>query len=179
MSREKDASTRLERLSAATRDFVVATANYTTHRAYQGLSEFLGRVREALGMDIAFVSEFVDELRVFRVVSVAADSPAQIKVGDSDPLIDSYCKRVLEGTLPLAIPDTKASPIARALAITKRLRIRAYLSAPIVLKSGQVFGTLCCFSHSARPELGEAEVRGLNEVARLVAATIDAERGYS
>jgi GAF domain-containing protein len=165
----------LQQLATAVREFAVATADGATHAQHRSLAEFLARVREALRMDIAFVSQFVNDLRVFRVVSVAAPGASPVAVGNSDPLVDSYCKRVVEGRLPRAIPDTAASAEARDLEITRRLRIGAYLSVPIVLRNGRVYGTLCCFSHLARPELGEREVVGLQDVANVIAAGIEGD----
>lgn len=167
----------LAQLAAITSEYAVATADGASQPRHRDLSEFLARVREALGMDIAFVSQFVDDQRVFRVVNVAAHSPSPLAPGQSDPLVDSYCKRIVEGRLPHAIADTAASPEARDLAITQRLRIGAYLSVPIVLKNGEVYGTLCCFSHLARPGLGDGEVLGLQDVASVIAAGIDRDQG--
>lgn len=168
---------RLAHLAAITREYAVATADFASEDRHKPLSEFLARVRAALGMDIAFVSQFVDDQRVFRIVSVAAQGPSPVAPGNSDPLVDSYCKRIVEGRLPRAIPDTAASAEARALAITQRLAIGSYLSVPIVLRSGEVYGTLCCFSHLARPQLGEADVLGLQDVANVIAAGIDRTGG--
>lgn len=168
---------RLAHLAAITREYSVATADFASEDRHQPLSEFLARVRAALGMDIAFVSQFVDDQRVFRIVSVAAHGPSPVAPGNSDPLVDSYCKRIVEGRLPRAIPDTTASPEAHALAITQRLAIGSYLSVPIVLRNGEVYGTLCCFSHLARPDLGEADVLGLQDVANVIAAGIDRTGG--
>jgi GAF domain-containing protein len=167
------------KLSALAREFAVATADFASDENHRPLSEFLARVREALRMDIAFVSQFVGEDRIFRVVSVASETPSPVVAGASDPLVDSYCKRVLEGRLPAAIPDTELSAEARDLAITQRLRIGSYLSVPIVLKNGEVFGTLCCFSHLAKPELGEQEVLGLQDVANVIAANISYRGGIT
>jgi GAF domain-containing protein len=160
-------------LAAITREFAVATADFATRDDHRPLSDFLAQVREALGMDIAFVSEFAGERRVFRVVSVASQEPSPVAPGNSDPLVDSYCLRVLEGRLPRAIPDTGVSEEAMSLPITRQLRIGAYLSVPIVMKNGEVFGTLCCFSHASRPDLGEEDVQALENVADAVAASID------
>lgn len=168
---------RLAQLAAITREYAVVTADGASQDWHQPLSEFLDRVRAALGMDIAFVSQFVDDQRVFRIVSVAAQVSSPVAPGISDPLVDSYCKRVVEGRLPGAIPDTAASAEARSLAITQRLAIGSYLSVPIVLRNGEVYGTLCCFSHLARPDLGDADVLGLQDVASVIAAGIDGPGG--
>jgi GAF domain-containing protein len=163
------------RLPALTREFAVATADFATQEIYKPLTQFLAQVREALGMDIAFVSQIEGDRRVFRVISMAAQESLPVAVGDSDPLVDSYCQRVLEGRLPHAIADTALSAEAQSLEITERLQIGAYLSVPIVTRDGGVFGTLCCFSHAARPGLGDDDVAALRNVADAVAASI--ERG--
>ncbi|NKE67928.1 GAF domain-containing protein [Ramlibacter sp. RBP-2] len=168
---------RRARLAAIAREYTVATADFASDDRHKALSEFLARVRAALGMDIAFVSQFVDDQRVFRIVSVATQGPSPVAPGNSDPLVDSYCKRIVEGRLPRAIPDTSASAEASALAITRRLAIGSYLSVPIVLRNGEVYGTLCCFSHQARPDLGESDVLGLQDVASVIAAGIDRAGG--
>jgi GAF domain-containing protein len=166
----------LAQLAAITAEYAVATADQYSHPHHKSLSEFLARVRDALGMDVAFVSQFVEDQRVFRVVNVAAHSALLLAPGQSDPLVDSYCKRIVEGRLPRAIPDTTASAETRDLAITQRLRIGAYLSVPIVLKNGEVYGTLCCFSHSVRPDLGDSEILGLQDVANVIAAGIERDQ---
>jgi len=173
MAAPEHRSADLARLSAITREFAVATADFATEKSHASLTDFLSRVRDALGMDIAFVAQVVDDRRVFRVTSAASGEPCAVVPGNSDPLVDSYCKRIIEGHLPRAIPDTSAVPEVSHLPITQRLAIGAYLSVPIVLPNGEVFGTLCCFSHSPRKELGQRDVDALQDVANAIAASID------
>ena len=177
MPTSASSESRLAQLAVITREYAVVTADGASHDWHRPLSEFLARVRAALGMDVAFVSQFAGDHRVFRIVSVAAQVSSPVAPGHSDPLVDSYCKRVVEGRLPRAIPDTAASAEARSLAITQRLAIGSYLSVPIVLRNGEVYGTLCCFSHLARPDLGDPDVLGLQDVANVIAAGIDAPGG--
>lgn len=109
------------------------------------LCDALHSVRMHLAMDVAFVAEFADGLRIFRYVD-GNNEFATIRAGDSDPLCDSYCERVLDGRLPQLIPDTSKLPAAVALPITAALSIGAYISVPIRFSDGQLYGTLCCFS---------------------------------
>jgi GAF domain-containing protein len=153
-------------------EIAAATAKAATHPHLRPLSAYLREIREALHMDIAFVSEFVDERRVFAIVDVSAGESAVVP-GASDPLIDTYCKRIVTGELPQLIPDADALPEAARLPITQALRIGAYLSAPIVLKSGRVFGTLCCLSHAPQPNLRQYDADALAAVANAIAASID------
>ncbi|HEY1230674.1 MAG TPA: GAF domain-containing protein, partial [Ramlibacter sp.] len=92
--------------------------------------------------------------------------------GRSDALLDTYCQRIVDGRLPTVIPDSGASQEASSLAITQVLNIGAYLSAPVVLPNGEVFGTVCCISHSPRPDLRDADARAIAAVAQAVAASV-------
>jgi len=46
------------------------------------------------------------------------------------------------------------------LAITRALDIQSYLSAPVVLSNGEVFGTVCCIGHHVRHDLRKQDARG-------------------
>lgn len=157
--------------------YAVATANSAAPELYRPLTFLLAQIRRALDLDIVFVSRFVDHERVFEVVSAEGEAADAVAPGRSDPLLDSYCQRIVDGRLPVIIPDTGASPEACALAITRSLNIHAYLSAPVVLPNGQVFGTLCCISHKARPDLRDADAKALAAAAQAVAASITASGG--
>lgn len=163
-------SSRLHEIAA---EIAAATAEEATHPHLKPLSDYLGEIREALGMEIAFVSRFVDDRRVFKVVNLSGETSATIAPGGSDPLLDTYCRRIVTGELPRLIPDTSALPEAAGLQITRKLRIGAYLSAPIVLKNNQVYGTLCCMSHAAQPHLRQHDADALAAVANAIAASID------
>lgn len=141
-----------------------------------GLRTFMGQVRAAFDMDIVFISEFVDDRRVYRHIDLASNLAGAVAIGDWDPLDETYCHRVVRGTLPGAIPDAQAQPEAARLPITAAHGIRAHLTVPIALDDGRVFGTLCCVSRSARPGLGERELEKLGEVAQTLARGIGAGR---
>lgn len=153
--------------------FVIATSDMSSSRTTRAVSSLLRNARELLEMDIAFVSEFAEGRRIFRHVDAAAGQPSRLEVGRSDLLEETYCQRVVDGRLPLAIPDTNSLPEARDLKVTEVLDIRAYLSAPIILSDGQVYGTLCCISHRPRTALGNKQVDALRSVAKLVSNELE------
>ena len=149
--------------------FVVATSDASNNFMASSVSELLRDARTLLDMDIAFVSEFSEGQRFIRRVDQAADSTGMIHEGMSNPLEETYCQRVVDGRLPLAIPDTQLLPEAKNLDITETLNIRAYLAAPIALSNGQIFGTLCCISHRPRTALGNRQTDALRIIAERVA----------
>jgi len=121
------------------------------------LHDALRAIRLHLGMDVAFVSEFINGRRVFRHIDTHLDCPP-IRVGDSDPLDASYCQRVVDGRLPELMHNAALLPAALELPATSRLPVGAHMSVPIRLRDGRLFGTFCCFSFTADPSLQERDL---------------------
>ena len=83
-------------------------------RIVENIDRVLKSVRSYLGMDVAFLSEFLGTSRVFRSVdSARPDTP--IKVGGVISMAQGYCQHIVDGRLPELIPDTAKVPLARAL----------------------------------------------------------------
>src|ERR1700710_1122780 len=92
----------------------------------------LRAIRTHLGMAVAFISEFAGGRRHFRHVD-ACRTDGPIVVGGSDPLVDSYCARVVDGRLPQLMPDACANDEALTIGATRSLPVGAHLSVPIRL----------------------------------------------
>lgn len=146
---------------------LVATAEGADTPLESVIPALLATVRHTLNMDVAFVSEFVGNRRVFKYVAPAAGSV--IAPGGGDPLEAAWCKLVVDGKLPEYIPDT-AVHYARGDVEPPPFSIGTHLSVPITLEGGHHFGTLCCFSFERRPEVREGDLDLLRAIARLLAA---------
>jgi GAF domain-containing protein len=129
------------------------------------LEKMLSEVREALEMDVAFVSEFVGDRQVFRALEGDVESFG-VREGDSLPLEGSICKRIIESRVPNAIPDTRADERVRDLDVTRAADLGSYVGFPLWLSDGSLYGTLCCASHSPDPWLRERDLRLMGDVAR-------------
>lgn len=140
-------------------------------RFYVEVDHLLRALRTYLDMDVAFVSRFLDGRRIFQNVDCAPGKEF-IRVGASDPLEESYCHWVVEGKLPKLMHDSARDPFASTLPVTAALPVGAHLGVPIQLESGDVYGTLCCFSLEADETLDEADVRVLEAFTRLIAKHI-------
>lgn len=128
-------------------------------------------IRRHLGMDVAFLAEFSGENRIFRKIDTDLDLP--IAAGDITPLEETYCQRVVDGRLPGLIGDTSLIPEAANLPVTKALGIGAYLTSPIRLADGQVYGTLCCISFAPDRTLGNRDIAALNLFGDFVGKQLD------
>ncbi len=129
--------------------------------------------RTCTGMDVSFVTEFRDGLRIFLHVASAEDfSP--IRVGDSDPLDQSYCQLIANGRIPALVQDSHAYPELLALPATRALEIRAHAGVPICFSDGSVFGTFCCYSRDPHANLTRCEVGTLSAFAALIGELLEA-----
>lgn len=135
----------------------------------------LEAIRTHLGMEVAYVSEFVGNRSVFREVD-APGLEAMIKVGDSQSLDDVYCRHILEGRLPQLIPDTAAEPLAMTLPITQAVPIGKHVSVPIRMPDGEVHGMFCCLGFKADRSLHERDLQMMRVFADLTAFEISNER---
>lgn len=137
------------------------------------IQDALVAIRNHLGMEVAYFSEFCDGRTTFRRV----DAPGLehlIKVGDSQPLDDVYCNHILEGRLPELIPDTSQIPLCRDLPITAAVPIGSHVSIPIRLTDGTPFGMFCCLSPRPIPSLNERDLATMRVFAGLAAKQVNA-----
>lgn len=137
----------------------------------RGVDRILNAIRTHLSMDVAFVAEFRAADRVFRHVDATALSP--IQCGDTVPLEQGFCQRVIDGRLPQLIKDAHALPAAAALPETAAIPIGSHLSVPIYLRDGRVYGTFCCFSYLPDTSLTDRDLQIMRAFADLVADQIE------
>ncbi|RZI59656.1 MAG: GAF domain-containing protein [Rubrivivax sp.] len=159
-------------LDVAISELLAATADGFDPDLDARITGVLKGLREQLHMDVVFVSEFQDGERVFRFVD--GQSEIEVQVGDSAPLEQSYCQRIVEGRAPELM--TNAAAVAAELKLPPTpVPIGAHLSAPVVLSDGRVFGTVCCFSVQPNPGLRSEDLSRLKGCARLVARKVEAQ----
>ena len=95
--------------------------------------------------------------------------------GTEVALQDTYCTRMLNGTLPNVVPDTSKEPAVGDLGAT--LLVGSYVGVPTTLADGSVHGTLCAVSSEPREHLGDAELAFMRVLAGMVANRIDSSHG--
>ena len=134
--------------------------------------EILSPVREVLEMDVAFVSEFAGDRFIFRILEGDAESFGW-QEGESFPLDESYCKRVLDGRIPQVVPDAKREDATKELRVTSEADMGSYCAVPLVLSDGRLYGTLCCVSHAPDPWLRERDLGLMERTARWLVEQLE------
>lgn len=161
-----DSPFRPEHLDVLISELLVATADGCDPGIDRKVTAALQLLRRELGMDVVFVSEFSGNERVFRFVDAAQPIPG-VHTGDSGPLEQSYCQRVVQGRMPELVPDVPA--VAKQLDLPEAgVAVGAHLSTPVVLPDGRVYGTVCCFSAAPHPQLQAEHLERLRQCAQLV-----------
>jgi EAL domain-containing protein (putative c-di-GMP-specific phosphodiesterase class I) len=151
----------------------VVSGGTETRSSRAFIDKILHAVRLHLGMDVAFVSRFRNNERVFTHVDSVSSGP--LKQGDVMPLEDGYCSRITRGELPELMADTSMISGAQALPETANVPIGAHIGVPICLENGRLYGTFCCFSYKPDLTLSERDLEIVRVFAELIADKIDSE----
>jgi hypothetical protein len=148
-------------------ELLVATTDSADPLLHPKVQEALHILRERMKMDVVFVSQFKDNRRTFKVVDCGRKETKLIP-GQSDPLEETWCQRVVDGRLPQMVKD--AHPYVESGAAAKPgVEIGTVVSTPVILKNGNVYGTLCCFSYQVKDDVTQLDLRRLQITAKLLA----------
>jgi len=150
----------------------IATADARDSAVDQAVQDLLALVRDHLGMDVVFVSEFVDGFRVMRQ-GCAGQVPAPLRDAlmrrrEPRPLEETLCQRLMDGRLPRVINNLPALKAGLALP-DQGFPIGSYLGVPVSRSDGSLYGALCCLTLQPNSGFGDLELKRLQMAARLVA----------
>ena len=130
-------------------------------------------LKNQLRMDAVFVSRFDGTERHFRNLVTSVQLP--VTTGTVEPLAGTYCELIADGSLAAVTPSTKDSPRIRDMPVTERMGIGAYLGVPLRRNDGELYGTLCAFSVSEKPDLSERDAQVLLGVGDVVMRLVESE----
>ena len=121
-------------------------------------------------MDVAVLGEVCGGREVVRFV--AGDGSFGLAPGASMPIEETYCHRLLTGTVSNVVPNAHADDHLRDLEITRAARIGAYIGVPLTTLDARLY-VLCCLAHEQRPQLGKRDVLFLRGLADAIAAELE------
>lgn len=132
------------------------------------VAELLRTAKRSLGLSLTFLSRLDGEVQHLEVVE---SSIPFFHDGQRQPQATSLCQAVLEGRLPSVIPDVAKVPEAMRLPAAHFPRIRSFVTVPVSLSDGTLYGTFCAAGFTANTELTMRD-RALMEVLASAAATV-------
>jgi len=133
-------------------ELLIATADVSDPAIDPAVHQILGLLRDQQSMEAGFAAEVLDGKRVFR--RMRPTDRAQFIDEQADPLELVFCKRVLKAQVPSG----------------------CYVSAPVLLRDGIVYGTLYSFSFNPDASLELQDIKKLEMAAQLAARMIDERR---
>lgn len=152
----------------------MADARQICGTSKERIDRALETIRKHLGMDVAYLSEFVDGRMVFRAVH-APGYESLASVGTSFPLEFTYCQRVFDGRLPELIPDTSHNAVAASMDVTRMVPIGSHMSLPIRRPDGSIYGMFCCLSTKPNMTLNQRDLDTMQVFADLATEQIHAD----
>lgn len=104
---------------------------------------------------------------------VEAEDGMPLRDGHRQPRETSLCQLILDGELPQVLPDLRKFPAAMQTAAAQRVHIRSFVSVPVTLSDGTVYGTFCAGGLSAHDGLTERDTGLLQVLAQAAALIIE------
>jgi two-component system chemotaxis response regulator CheB len=149
---------------------VLSSGEQRTKALDHSIVSILGVMREHLLMDIVLATKKSgDHVVVSHAAASSNDGSIQ---GISVPINQTLCQRVLDGHLPAVMPDVESMRLTHDIPATP-IFVGAYMATPVWLANGDLYGTLCCLSSNAAPELNQIQYRRLQMTARQIARLVN------
>ena len=142
-------------------------------REVQGPDRVAGALELALretGMDAALVSEVAHDRET--VLWAAGGQEFALAPGASLPIDDTICKRLLEGRIGGAVPETRRVRALRDVSLVQEGTVGAYLGVPLRTADARLY-VLCCLARERRPDLGDDDLRFLAGLAETIRAAVE------
>jgi GAF domain-containing protein len=117
--------------------------------AEQQVADLLRTAKSSLNLSVAFLSRLDGTTQHLEVVESSV--PFLFKEGVTQKQETTFCQAILDGRLPAVIPDVTKFPAAMKLPAARLPRIRSYVSVPVVLSDGSLYGTFCAAGLTSRP----------------------------
>jgi EAL domain-containing protein (putative c-di-GMP-specific phosphodiesterase class I) len=134
----------------------------------QQIANLLSAAKSSLGLSLAFLSRMDGVTQHLEVVENT--SAADLRDGGTQPQEMSLCQAIMDGQLPPVIQNLGDFPVTIGLPAAD-LGICSYVSVPVVLSDGSVYGTFCAAGFGSGHDLTDRD-RALMEVLAQAAAML-------
>ena len=139
--------------------------------AEQQIAELLHTARKSLRLSVAFLSRLDGTTQHLEVVDSAA--PWLFQEGYQQNQEVTLCQAVLDRKLPQVIPNLKDFPEAMKLPAARMPRLRSYVSVPVTLSDGTLYGTFCAAGLTSDKDLTTRDEALMDVLASAAAVIIE------
>ena len=147
----------------------------TRSDAEQQVADLLHTARKSLRLSVAFLSRLDGTTQHLEVVDTSAPLSIVFQEGYQQKQEVTLCQAVLDKKLPQVIPDLKDFPEAMKLPAARMPRLRSYVSVPVTLSDGSLYGTFCAAGLTSDKELTKRDKALMDVLASAAAVIIEPE----
>jgi EAL domain-containing protein (putative c-di-GMP-specific phosphodiesterase class I) len=137
--------------------------------AEQQIAELLRTAKKSLRLSVAFLSRLDGTTQHLEVVESSV--PFLFQEGVTQVQETTLCQAILDKKLPAVIPNLKDFPAAMKLPAARMPRIRSYVSVPVTLSDGTLYGTFCAAGLTSDKDLTKRD-KALMDVLASAASVI-------
>jgi EAL domain-containing protein (putative c-di-GMP-specific phosphodiesterase class I) len=141
--------------------------------AEKRVADLLITAKESLQLSVAFLSRLDGTTQHLDVVESSV--PFLFKEGATQKQETTFCQAILDGKLPSVIPNVKDFPEAMKLPAARLPRIRSYVSVPVVLSDGSLYGTFCAAGLTSDKNLTKRDKSLMDVLAHAAAVILEPE----
>jgi EAL domain-containing protein (putative c-di-GMP-specific phosphodiesterase class I) len=137
------------------------------------VADLLVTAKNALGLSVTFLTRMDGTTQHLEVVE--SSIPFLFKDGATQPQGTTFCQAILDDKLPSVIPDVRLLPEAMKLPAARFPRIRSFVSVPVVLSDGSLYGTFCGAALTSDKGLTKRDKALMDVLAHAAAVIIEPE----
>lgn len=141
--------------------------------AEEQIADLLRTAKESLHLSVAFLSRLDGTTQHLEVVESSV--PLLFQEGATQKQETSLCQGVLDGVLPPVMADLREHPEAMKRPAARFPRIRSYVSVPVVLSDGSLYGTFCAAGLSTDKGLTDRDKGLMDVLARAASVVLEPE----
>lgn len=141
--------------------------------AEQQIADLLQTAKKSLRLSVAFLSRLDGTTQHLEVVESSV--PFLFQEGYQQQQELTLCQAVLDRRLPAVIPNLKDFPEAMKLPAARMPRLRSYVSVPVVLSDGELYGTFCAAGLTSDRDLTRRDKALMDVLASAAAVIIEPE----
>ncbi len=138
------------------------------------IADLLLTARSALGLSVTFLTRMDGVTQHLEVVEGAGPlMPLLFQEGYQQRQDRTLCQAILDRKLPPVIGDLKDHPEAMKLPAARFPHIRSFVSAPVVLSDGSLYGTFCGAGLSSDKGLTDRDKSLMDVLAHATAMILE------
>jgi EAL domain-containing protein (putative c-di-GMP-specific phosphodiesterase class I) len=141
--------------------------------AEQQIADLLHTARKSLRLSVAFLSRLDGTTQHLEVVDTSM--PMIFKEGYQQKQELTLCQAVLDRKVPQVMPNLKNFPEAMKLPAARIPRLRSYVSVPVTLSDGSLYGTFCAAGLTSDRDLSKRDKALMDVLASAAAVIIEPE----